>query len=97
MTLINAASTLPADVDSLLAHAARERERQLAALPDFDGDLVAEAHRASVVRILNEIRAALDRVDAGTYGTCARCETPIPVARLELLLWAALCVRCASL
>lgn len=89
--------TLPANVEALLADAARDRERQLAALPPYDGDLVAEAHRASVVRILGEIRAAIERLDAGTYGSCLRCAQPIPVERLELLLWSARCVRCAAL
>ena len=88
---------LPANVKTLLADAARNRERQLAALPPYEGDLVAEAHRASVVGILGEIRAAIERLDAGTYGNCLRCSEPIPVERLELLLWSPRCVRCAAL
>lgn len=44
---------------------------------------------------LTEIDAARERVDAGTYGTCARCGRPIPEARLEARPAAATCVGCA--
>jgi len=60
-----------------------ERERDLA--------LSAQA-RASV----DEIDRALTKMDAGTYGICERCATPIPKARLKALPYAALCVRCKS-
>lgn len=43
-----------------------------------------------------EVDAALARVDAGTYGTCERCGSPIGAARLEALPAARLCIRCAS-
>lgn len=43
-----------------------------------------------------EVVAALARVDAGTYGVCARCGRPIPAARLEARPMATLCVACAS-
>ena len=39
-----------------------------------------------------EIRAALARIDAGTYGTCVDCGQPIPDARLEVRPEAARCV-----
>lgn len=43
-----------------------------------------------------EVVAALARLDAGTYGICARCGRPIPAARLEARPMATLCVACAS-
>lgn len=43
-----------------------------------------------------EIDLALQRIDAGTYGTCTSCAAPVPAARLEALPWAAQCVACAS-
>lgn len=97
MTDLVTRSTLPADIRTILTDAALTRTNQLAALPSFEGDLVAEAHRASVRRILGEIHSALERLDAGTYGDCATCSQAIPVERLELLLWTSRCVRCASL
>jgi len=37
---------------------------------------------------------ALQRVAAGTFGTCESCEEPIPDRRLEAIPWAKFCVRC---
>ena len=42
-----------------------------------------------------EVDAALGRVDAGTYGVCARCGRPIAEARLEARPTARTCVGCA--
>ncbi len=44
--------------------------------------------------IVREIDAALERIDAGTYGTCIRCGNPIPDERLEAVPYAVLCVSC---
>ena len=43
---------------------------------------------------LGEVRAALVRMDEGTYGVCARCSAEIPVERLEAVPTASLCIRC---
>ena len=45
-------------------------------------------------RQLAEVDAAIDRIDAGTYGTCLNCGRPIPAGRLEALPWAAHCIDC---
>ena len=42
------------------------------------------------------IQAALRRMDAGTYGVCARCGRTIGPARLDALPSATTCVACAS-
>jgi DnaK suppressor protein len=44
--------------------------------------------------LLKSIRAALDRVDDGTYGVCLRCEEPIAERRLKAVPWASYCVDC---
>ena len=44
---------------------------------------------------LREVEAALERVEAGSYGTCARCGRTIPDERLEARPTAAYCVACA--
>ncbi len=54
--------------------------------------LVAAEARAKVA----EIDAALERVDAGTYGRCEACGNPIPEARLEVVPEATLCVGCKT-
>ncbi len=43
---------------------------------------------------LREVRAALARIEEGTYGICLGCEEPIPRKRLDAVPWAAYCVRC---
>lgn len=45
---------------------------------------------------LELVDAALQRLDAGTFGTCQRCGRPIADARLEALPWAAHCIDCQS-
>jgi DnaK suppressor protein len=41
------------------------------------------------------IRAALARIEAGTYGTCANCGETIPPERLEAQPVATRCIKCA--
>jgi DnaK suppressor protein len=45
--------------------------------------------------VLEEIKAALKRIEEGTYGTCTNCGNQIAAARLEALPWATLCIDCA--
>jgi DnaK suppressor protein len=44
--------------------------------------------------IVGEIDSALERIAAGTYGTCARCGAAISEERLEALPYATLCLEC---
>ncbi len=46
--------------------------------------------------LVNEVVAALDRVNAGTFGQCEACSQEIATARLEVLPYARYCVRCAE-
>ena len=41
--------------------------------------------------VLQEIEAALKRIDDGSYGLCAGCGKPIELERLEYLPWATQC------
>lgn len=43
---------------------------------------------------LSQIDEALDRLAAGTFGTCARCGAPIPSERLQAQPAATSCVGC---
>jgi DnaK suppressor protein len=45
-----------------------------------------------VQQTLQEIDAALVRIDDGTYGTCLLCGKPIGAERLRALPWARLCI-----
>ena len=43
---------------------------------------------------LREVEAALERMDAGSYGRCQKCGQPIAEERLEALPAARLCIAC---
>ncbi len=44
---------------------------------------------------IESIRAALRRIDEGTYGICQRCGSRIDHARLEVIPHTTLCIECA--
>lgn len=45
---------------------------------------------------IRAIKAALARIEAGTYGKCLRCNEPIEPARLDLLPFTPFCKEHAS-
>lgn len=45
---------------------------------------------------LDQVDAAIARMDAGTYGVCTNCGRGIPIARLRVRPFAELCVPCAE-
>jgi RNA polymerase-binding transcription factor DksA len=57
------------------------------ALEEVDAVLQAEA---------GQIRAALMRIENGTYGTCGNCGETIAPARLEAEPAATRCIKCAA-
>jgi DnaK suppressor protein len=55
---------------------------------DREIDYTLEENSTNVLR---EIDAALERIEAGTYGICEVCGEPIEPERLEHLPWATQC------
>jgi DnaK suppressor protein len=45
---------------------------------------------------VDEIAAALARIDDGTYGVCEQCGEPIGMRRLEAVPWARRCFTCET-
>jgi len=45
---------------------------------------------------LDQIEAAIERIEDGSYGQCEECSGKILKPRLEAIPYAALCVGCAS-
>ena len=43
---------------------------------------------------LRQVRAALARIEDGTFGICLHCEEDISVKRLAAVPWAGYCIRC---
>ena len=64
------------------------------AMPSVDP--VAYQAAASNRMVVGQISAALNRLDAGTYGRCLRCGGRIAPERLEVLPHAAACIDCQS-
>jgi DnaK suppressor protein len=47
-----------------------------------------------VSNLLRDVRAALQRIRDGTFGTCVECESAISPKRLAALPWALRCIKC---
>jgi len=45
-------------------------------------------------KTLREVRAALERIQQNTYGTCLNCEEEIGLRRLKAVPWTPLCIAC---
>ena len=55
---------------------------------------VDESLEVNAEELVREIDAALERIDAGTYGVCGSCGKQIPEERLDAVPYAVLCVPC---
>ncbi|HEY6538482.1 MAG TPA: TraR/DksA C4-type zinc finger protein [Candidatus Dormibacteraeota bacterium] len=60
-------------------------------------DRMARSRAAGELEKLeDEVRAALAKLAAGTYGVCQDCGQEVPEGRLAALPWAIRCVACQS-
>jgi DnaK suppressor protein len=55
------------------------------------------ALRSNAQDLLEQVEAAIKRIDEGRYGICARCGQPIAADRLQALPYAIYCITCQSL
>jgi len=72
----------------------RQREAALSETHVSLPDPVAVSRSASLLQTIEEIDAALARIDAGTYGMCVHCGFAVSRERLEFRPHAAGCVSC---
>jgi RNA polymerase-binding transcription factor DksA len=61
-----------------------------------EDDEMLEDLGAAGAREIRMIEAALDRIESGSYGICARCGDPISEERLDVLPQTPLCRDCAA-
>jgi DnaK suppressor protein len=74
----------------VIEQSAEELERRMSAR---DRDMAMRRLESESSR-LRAVRAALRRIDEGTYGVCLECEEPISPKRLAAVPTAALCIIC---
>lgn len=89
-----------------LMRTVRKQDAQDAALQDI-GDAADQASQSIEKELLfelsdnerlqlDQVEAALRKIDKGTYGVCESCRKPIGKARLEALPFARYCITCQS-
>ena len=61
---------------------------------DSSQDEISSQLAAVEARELGSIENALERMKAGSYGTCEICGGKIPLARLQALPYATMCIGC---
>lgn len=93
--------------EELLAEAERAYEASQSlgkdGVPDI-GDMSSNSYNQEVLMNLSEtqrsrvrdVDAALERMDQGVYGLCARCDEEIPPRRLEVRPFSRFCVDCKT-
>ncbi len=59
-----------------------------------EDDEVMESMGNAGLEELRAIDAALDRIEAGTFGVCVKCDEAISAERLDILPTAAMCRHC---
>ena len=84
-----------AEVHAELTRLVELRRRQLAALADGRSGTVAAAYRDSVLRALDQVRLAQERLAAGLYGVCVECAGRITRELLRRRPSATACLPCA--
>jgi DnaK suppressor protein len=61
---------------------------------DHTGEELSSQLAELEARELNQVERALLRLKQGTYGLCEACSAKIPVARLNVLPYSTLCIKC---
>ena len=57
---------------------------------------VGETPMERLRRYLDLVDGRIKAINAGTYGNCFLCETPLSYAELEQMPWAEYCAACAA-
>ena len=95
---------LQGDMTQMADGALNKDQRKITSMPtdmaelgsaNFDQELTLSL-LGSEKNVLNQIEAALERIEEGRYGRCEECGRKIPEARLKAMPYVAVCVRCAS-
>ena len=61
-----------------------------------ENDDVLNALNQDAKQVVGQINSALHRMETGDYGICVECGAEISEGRLEIVPYAALCIKCAE-
>jgi RNA polymerase-binding transcription factor DksA len=98
------AKTLAARLAELSGHIAEIDEELRSALPadweeqatQLEGQDALEGIEKQKLKEIQQIRAALQRIEDGRYGVCAKCGEDIDPKRLKALPTAIFCLSCVG-
>ena len=105
--LVRLRDRLQGDVQTLAdgaLHATRQdASGDLSTMPSHLADLGSDTYEQEFTlrlleneeEVLEQVREALRRFEAGRYGDCVRCGGPIPKKRLRVLPFTPYCIACA--
>jgi DnaK suppressor protein len=97
--------TVTASIQARLAaitnNASKREEIVIQQAPDPFDEVQLNSERDLTIALLNHetvlvrnLRAALRRIEDGSYGHCAQCEEGISPKRLAAVPWAERCIKC---
>ncbi len=69
---------------------------RLSRMNAMQGQAMAKANKQRAEVELKKIEAAINRIESGQYGYCAKCDEEISEKRLEFDPTALFCIDCAS-
>jgi DnaK suppressor protein len=95
---------LTGDMSQLADAALNNDTRNAVRMPTDMADIGTDAFEQELAlnllgseeEVLEQIDAALKRIEEGTYGQCQECGREIPKTRLDAIPYASLCVKCAA-
>lgn len=90
--------------DAALAKSSGGGGGSMSAVPSHIADMGSDTfEQDNTILLMNnegetlvQIEAALERIEAGTYGICTECSSKIPKMRLKAIPYTPYCVKCAS-
>src|ERR1700730_10017464 len=94
-------ASLQARLAAITNNASKREEIVIQQSPDTFDEVQLSAERDLTVTLLNHetvllqnLRAALRRIEDGSYGICVKCQEGISKKRLAAVPWAERCIQC---
>jgi DnaK suppressor protein len=90
--------------DAALNKTRSESTGDLSKMPNHTADVESDNYEQGLTLtlmeseevVLEQVLAALERIDKAVYGLCDECEGKIPKTRLKALPYTPYCVKCAT-